>query len=50
MEEECQVFIKEEAYEHEYAKEGNPASSSSTADTDKQVNSGFYILYYYIFL
>jgi len=37
MEEGCQVFIQEEADEHEDAKEGNPASSAGSADTDKQV-------------
>jgi hypothetical protein len=50
MEEGCQVFIKEEADEHEDAKEGNPASSSGSADTDKQVNRDFifyFIIYFY---
>jgi hypothetical protein len=49
MEEGCQVFIKEEADEHEDAKAGNPASSSGSDDTDKQVNRDFifYIIIYF---
>ncbi len=44
------MFIKEEADEHEDAKAGNPASSSGSDDTDKQVNRDFifYIIIYFI--
>ncbi len=43
------MFIKEEADEHEDAKAGNPASSSGSADTDKQVNRDF-IIYIIIYI